>query len=92
MGSTEGTRWGVGRSTLLLDFKDWVIHWGWGRGAGCCTPTSWDGRGLQLRSASGVGREASGEAGCAATTAALITFSPDLISHQGLCNFFQFST
>lgn len=50
------------------------------------------GRGQGCGSASGEGWESQGRPAQAAAAAALITFSPDLISHRGSCNFFQFST
>lgn len=62
----------------------WILWWGRGRGRGQLG--SWLGKGgckLSLREGRPLER---------ASTAALITFSPDLISRSGFCNFFQFST
>lgn len=94
-----GRRGGGGRLARFASgfSKIGGIHWGWGEGSCLLRPplpgdlgsgTGGGGHG----SASGEGPGASREAGRAATAAAPITFSPDLISHQGSCNFFQFST
>lgn len=45
-----------------------------------------------MRSASSGGQRLRGSWPSSHTATALITFSPDLISHGGSCNFFQFST
>lgn len=82
-----------GWSTLLLDFQGL----GWGRRTACGTPTSWEpwlwgGEGAWAALSLRRGARSLGGGWPGSHAAAPITFSPDLISHQGSCNFFQFST